>query len=100
MIKNAYQLGVVLALEHLGLMKIGAEDQSPDAAMPESDPQIPAEGLAQILREIPDKRKTRQTEAVDQPESELNFIFGYGQSSFTPTQSWGLDVRGPVDTSV
>lgn len=100
MIKNAYQLGVALALEDLGLLKISGEDQSPDAAMPEGDPNIPAEGLAKALRDIPDTRKTRQTEAVDQPESELNFIFGYGQSSFTPTQSWGLDVRGPVDTSV
>jgi hypothetical protein len=100
MIKNAYQFGVTLALEALGLLKVGSEDQAPDAAMPEGNPEIPAEGLARVLREIPDEEKTRQTEAVDQPESELNFIFGYGQSSFTPTQSWGLDVRGPADTSV
>jgi len=99
-VKNAYQIGVVLALGDLGLLKTGAEDLSPDASMPEGDPTIPAEALAAALREIPDEEPTHQTEAVSQPESELGFFFDRGQSSFTPAQSWGLDVRGPTDTSV
>lgn len=100
MIKNAYQLGVALALETLGLVKASAEDQSPDATMPEGDPSIPAEALARTLQELPEVKHTKQTDAVDEPESELHFEFGFGQSAFTPTQTHALNVRGPTDTSV
>lgn len=100
MIKNAYQLGVVLALETLGLVKTSSEDVSPDASMPEGDLSVPAEALAKILRDTPDQRRTRQAEAISTPGDDLDILFDSTQSSYTPAHSWGLDVRGPTDTSV
>jgi hypothetical protein len=100
MIKNAYQLGVVLALEALGLVKTSSEDLSPDASMPEGGQSVPAEALAKIMKDLPEQRLSRRAEAVSEPGDDLDVLFGVTTSSYSPAQSWGLDIRGPTDTSV
>ena len=95
--KQAYQLGVALALADTGLLKHAAAPG--ETAMPQGPTQVPAELLAAILQKAPDIAPAQQSEAVSRPEVDPDFSFS-GTSTYTPLSNIGLDFRGPVDTSV
>lgn len=98
--KLAYQLGVWFALRDAGLLKNAAAEVSPNNEMPQKTPSIPAEALAMLMRDDPDVKPTKQTEAIRQPNVENQFTFGFGASSYAPLNVMGFDVRAPVDTSI
>ena len=95
--KQAYQLGVALALADAGFLKHAADPGQ--TSLPLGPTSIPAELLAALLQQEPDTKLVEQSEAVSQPEVDHDFSF-VGTSTYTPLANIGLDFRGPVDTSV
>lgn len=89
MIKNAYQFGVAMALEDLGLYKKAEEDKD-----------TPAGALSELLRAFPTPKRTIQTEACGTRDKDDHFSFSSGDNTGVGVNDVGMDVRGPADTSI